>query len=79
VFLLTLPALENVSFEQLDHGEGPIEEGQSLESMVKLYNHQLYESQIRQGHFHKTFSQAVAEALKKGLKSQIVLCPTSSL
>jgi hypothetical protein len=30
--LLTLPALENVSFEQLDHlGPGSIEEGQSLE------------------------------------------------
>jgi hypothetical protein len=56
VFLLTLPALENVSFEQLDRwSKGPIEEGQSLESTVKLYNHQLYESQIRQGHFTRPF------------------------
>jgi hypothetical protein len=62
--LLTLPALTNVSFEQLDDA-GP-EEGQSLESMVKL----LQSPVLREVTFQSivltnTLSQAVAKALKE--------------
>jgi hypothetical protein len=62
--LLTLPALENVSFEQLA-GEGP-EEGQSLESMIKLL-----QSPTLRGvtfecvDFTNTLCKAVAKALKE--------------
>jgi hypothetical protein len=62
--LLTLPALENVSFEHYD-SDVP-EEGQSLESMVKL----LQSPALRRVYFEsvaftKTLSQAVAKALKE--------------
>jgi hypothetical protein len=62
--LLTLPALENVSFEHDDFG-GP-EEGQSLESMVKL----LKSPTIRNVEFAdvvltNALCQAVAKALKE--------------
>jgi hypothetical protein len=62
--LLTLPALENVSFEQLD-GQGP-EEGQSLESMVKLLQSPtLREVVFMSVVFTSTLCQAVAKALKE--------------
>jgi hypothetical protein len=62
--LLTLPALAYVSFEHSD-GQGP-EEGQSLESMVKL----LQSPTLRLVEFFNvvftnTLSQAVAKALKE--------------
>jgi hypothetical protein len=61
--LLTLPALENVSFGQLD-GQGP-EEGQSLEIMIKLLQSpSLRMSQFEAIDFTNTLCQAVAKALK---------------
>jgi hypothetical protein len=62
--LLTLPALENVAFEHIA-GQGP-EEGQSLESMVKL----LQSPSLRNVYFElvaftNTLSKAVAKALKE--------------
>jgi hypothetical protein len=66
--LLTLPALESISFEQL-YDEGP-EEGQSLESMVKLLQSpSLREVNFISLDFTNTLSQAVAKALKE--KSEI--------
>jgi hypothetical protein len=57
--LLTLPALENVSFEHID-GEGP-EEGQSLENMVKLLQSpSLREVTFQSVAFTHTLLQAVA-------------------
>jgi hypothetical protein len=62
--LLTLPALENVSFEHVA-GQGP-EEGQSLESMVKLLQSpNLRKLEANCVDFTKTLSQAVAKALKE--------------
>jgi hypothetical protein len=60
--LLTLPALESVTFQHTN-GQGP-QEGQSLESMVQL----LRSPTLRQVAFHhvsfsNTLSQAVAKAL----------------
>jgi hypothetical protein len=56
--LLTLPALENVSFEQRD-GQ-PSEEGQSLESLVKLLQSPvLREVAFESVDFTKTLSQLV--------------------
>jgi hypothetical protein len=65
--LLTLPALENVMFKHYD-SDGP-EEGQSLESMVKL----LQSSILRKVHFDSvdftiTLSEAIAKALKERSK-----------
>jgi hypothetical protein len=62
--LLTLPTLENVIFDHIP-GEGP-EEGQSLESMVKL----LQSSTLRKVEFESivftnTLCQAVAKSLKE--------------
>jgi hypothetical protein len=66
--LLTLPALENVSFYHITRLEGfqDTEERQSLESMVKL----LKSPTLRHVEFHSvvftnTLSQAVAKALKE--------------
>jgi hypothetical protein len=68
--LLTLPALTNVSFEQRD-GQGP-EEGQSLESMIKLLQSpSLREVKFESIVFTSTLSQAVAKALKK--RSEITI------
>jgi hypothetical protein len=62
--LLTLPALENVSFEHF-RGEGP-EEGQSLESMVKLLlSPTLREVTFKFVVFTNTLCQAVAKVLKE--------------
>jgi hypothetical protein len=62
--LLTLPALENVLFYQLD-GQGP-EEGQSLESMIKLLKSPtLREVKFDFVDFTNTLSQAVAKVLKE--------------
>jgi hypothetical protein len=62
--LLTLPALEFVSFEQLD-GQGP-EEEQSLESMIELLQlPSLREVLFRYVVFTNTLSRAVAKALKE--------------
>jgi hypothetical protein len=68
--LLTLPALENVHFEQPEHddgdGEGP-EEEQSLESMVKLIQSPtLQQVNFECIDFTNTLCQAVAKALKEG-------------
>jgi hypothetical protein len=62
--LLTLPALENIYFDHLAR-EGP-EEGQSLESMVKLLQsptlrHISFENVV----FTNNLSQAVAKALRE--------------
>jgi hypothetical protein len=68
--LLTLPALEIVSFEQRA-GQGP-EEGQSLESMVKLLQSPtLREVRFQSVAFTNTLSQAVAMALKE--RSEVTL------
>jgi hypothetical protein len=62
--LLTLPALANVSFEQLD-GQGP-EEEQSLESMIELLQlPSLREVKFLSVVFTNTLCQAVAKALKE--------------
>jgi hypothetical protein len=62
--LLTLPALTNVTFEHYDD-EGP-EEGQSLESMVKLLQSpSLRTVKFESVVFTSTLSQAVAKALKE--------------
>jgi hypothetical protein len=62
--LLTLPALEYVSFGQLD-GQGP-EEGQSLENMVKLLQSPtLQEVDFEAVVLTNTICQAVAKALKE--------------
>jgi hypothetical protein len=69
--LLTLPALENVYFEQLGDGvsRGP-EEEQSLESMVKLLQSPTLQQVLFESiAFTNTLSQAVAKALKE--KSEI--------
>jgi hypothetical protein len=61
---LTLPALGYVSFAQLDDDQGP-EEGQSLESMIKLLQSpSLREVEFESIVFTNTLSQAVAKALK---------------
>jgi hypothetical protein len=61
--LLTLPALENVSFEHIA-GQGP-EEGQYLQSMVKLLQStSLREVEFVDVVFTNTLSKAVAKALK---------------
>jgi hypothetical protein len=63
--LLTLPALTNVSFEQLDDNEGP-QEGQSLESMIELLQSpSLREVRFNSVVFTNILSQAVAKALKE--------------
>jgi hypothetical protein len=60
--LLTLPALENVCFGQLD-GEGPVE-GQPLESMIKLLQSpHLRKVRFQSVDFTNTLSKAVAKAL----------------
>jgi hypothetical protein len=65
--LLTLPALESVSFGQLGD-EGP-EEGQSLESMIELLQSpSLREVQFVSVDFTRTLSKAVAKALKERSK-----------
>jgi hypothetical protein len=62
--LLTLPALENVAFDHIA-GQGP-EEGQSLESMVKLLQStSLRELEFGSTVFTNTLSKAVAKALKE--------------
>jgi hypothetical protein len=62
--LLTLPALENISFEHIA-GQGP-EEGQYLESMVKLLqSSSLREVEFENIVFTNTLSKAVAKALKE--------------
>jgi hypothetical protein len=59
--LLTLPALESLSFEQ-DDGEGP-EEGQSLESLVKLLKSpSLREVEFDYIDFTNTLCQVVARS-----------------
>jgi hypothetical protein len=61
--LLTLPALENVSFEQFDD-EGP-EEEQSLDSMAKLlHSPGLREIEFESVVFTNTLCQAVAKVLE---------------
>jgi hypothetical protein len=63
--LLTLPDLENVSFEHDEDGLCPVE-GQSLESMVKLLQSPtLREVKFENVIFTNTLSQAVAKALKE--------------
>jgi hypothetical protein len=63
--LLTLPALENVSFHYTV-GEGP-EEEQSLESMVKLLQLSTLRLVMFESiDFTNTHSQAVTKALKEG-------------
>jgi hypothetical protein len=62
--LLTLPALTNVSFGELA-GQGP-EEGQSLESMVKLLQSPtLRKVEFESVVFTSTLCQALAKALKE--------------
>jgi hypothetical protein len=62
--LLTLPALENISFGQLA-GQGP-EEGQSLESMIKLLQSPiLRDVKFDFVDFTNTLSQAVAKVLEE--------------
>jgi hypothetical protein len=62
--LLTLPALENVSFDHIV-GQGP-EEGQSLQSMVQLLQSpSLRDVGFADVVFTNTLSQAVAKALKE--------------
>jgi hypothetical protein len=63
--LLTLPALENVSFEHTGV-QGP-EEGQSLESMVKL----LQSPNLRRVFFESVvFTDALCQAVAKALKER---------
>jgi hypothetical protein len=65
--LLTLPALEKISFTQLA-GEGP-EEGQSLESMVQLLQSPILRKvDFTSLNFTNTLCQAVAKALRKWSK-----------
>jgi hypothetical protein len=62
--LLTLPALESVSFNQ-QIGQAP-EEGQSLESMVKLFQSPvLRKVSFGSVDFTNTLSQAIAKALEE--------------
>jgi hypothetical protein len=62
--LLTLPALQNISFDEFD-GQGP-EEGQFLESMTKLLQSpSLRVDTFRDVVFTNTLCQAIAEALKE--------------
>jgi hypothetical protein len=64
--LLTLPALENVSFQHDEDGEGGPEEGQSFESMVKLLNSPtLRELKFKYVDFTNLLCQAVAKALQE--------------
>jgi hypothetical protein len=61
--LLTLPALEKISFQH-DDDQGPVE-AQSLESMVKLLQSpSLRDVEFESVVFTNTFSKAVAKALK---------------
>jgi hypothetical protein len=62
--LLTLPALENVFFDEFE-GEGP-EEEQSVESMIKLLQSPILRKvQFFSVVFTNTLSQAVAKALEE--------------
>jgi hypothetical protein len=75
--LLTLPALENVAFQHIT-GEGP-EEGQSLESMIKLLQSlTLRLVRFADVDFTNTLCQAVAKALRERSEITEICFPNCS-